>query len=252
MDLTICEPALGSGAFANEAINQLSAIYLDRRSAELGESLDPERYRLELQKVNAHFALHQTYGVDLNSTAVELAEVSLWLNAMYPGLKAPWFGLQLRQGNSLMVVAALLGRSTSCEEALEGNQRAKVVPPTDRPSTRRSPLTKFIISSCPVMAGLRLLATKGKSSERGQALKDWHTAVLKAPSANGAKRLTQLAAAVEELWKLATAVSKTQRQLRRPIDVYGTEPATGKPPPAETTPTAPSSTPTRHLGGSEP
>ena len=30
------------------------------------------------------------------------AEVSLWLNAMYPGLKAPWFGLQLRQGNSLV------------------------------------------------------------------------------------------------------------------------------------------------------
>ena len=27
--------------------------------------------------------------------AIELAEVSLWLNAMYPGLKAPWFGVQL-------------------------------------------------------------------------------------------------------------------------------------------------------------
>ena len=28
LDLTICEPALGSGAFANEAINQLTAEYL--------------------------------------------------------------------------------------------------------------------------------------------------------------------------------------------------------------------------------
>ena len=102
LDLTICEPALGSGAFANEAINQLAAVYLERRQAELGESLDPERYRLELQKVKAHFALHQTYGVDLNATAIELAEVSLWLNCMYPGLKAPWFGLQLRRGNSLI------------------------------------------------------------------------------------------------------------------------------------------------------
>jgi type II restriction/modification system DNA methylase subunit YeeA len=52
--------------------------------------------------VKAHFALHQSYGVDLNATAVELAEVSLWLNAMHPGLKAPCFGLQLRQSNSLI------------------------------------------------------------------------------------------------------------------------------------------------------
>src|SRR5699024_10406969 len=42
------------------------------------------------------------YGVDLNPTAVELAEVSLWLDTMAPGLKAPWFGLRLRAGNSLI------------------------------------------------------------------------------------------------------------------------------------------------------
>src|SRR6185503_14626940 len=34
LDLTICEPALGSGAFLNEAINQLSAEYLRRRQEE--------------------------------------------------------------------------------------------------------------------------------------------------------------------------------------------------------------------------
>ena len=34
-----------------------------------------QRYLRELQKVKAHFALHQSYGVDLNATAVELAEV---------------------------------------------------------------------------------------------------------------------------------------------------------------------------------
>ena len=33
---------------------------------------------------------------------MELAEVSLWLNAMHPGLQAPWFGLHLRRGNSLI------------------------------------------------------------------------------------------------------------------------------------------------------
>ncbi|MBB2890654.1 DNA methyltransferase [Flexivirga oryzae] len=102
LQLTICEPALGSGAFAIEAVRQLAEQYLRRREDELGERIDPERRPAELQKVKAHIALHQVYGVDLNATAVELAEVSLWLDTMAPGLQAPWFGLRLRRGNSLV------------------------------------------------------------------------------------------------------------------------------------------------------
>lgn len=102
LDWTICEPALGSGAFLNEAINQVAAEYLRRRQKELDTTLDPEQYHLELQRVKAYIALHNCYGVDLNSMAVELAEVSLWLNVMHAGLQAPWFGLHLRRGNSLI------------------------------------------------------------------------------------------------------------------------------------------------------
>ena len=40
--------------------------------------------------------------MDLNATAVELAEISLWLDTMVSGLQAPWFGLHLRRGNSLI------------------------------------------------------------------------------------------------------------------------------------------------------
>ncbi|WP_248965311.1 class I SAM-dependent DNA methyltransferase [Sphaerisporangium perillae] len=102
LEWTICEPALGSGAFLNEAINQVAAEYLKRRQQELGVSIDPEAYEEELQKVKAYVALHNSYGVDLNETAIELAEVSVWLNVMHPGLQAPWFGLHLRRGNSLI------------------------------------------------------------------------------------------------------------------------------------------------------
>ena len=52
--------------------------------------------------MKASIALHQVYGVDLNATAVELAEISLWLDTMVAGLEAPWFGLHLRRGNSLI------------------------------------------------------------------------------------------------------------------------------------------------------
>ncbi|MEV3979307.1 class I SAM-dependent DNA methyltransferase [Nonomuraea sp. NPDC049758] len=98
----ICEPALGSGAFLNEAINQVADEYLRRRQKELGITIPTADAITEKQKVKAYIALHNAYGVDLNATGVELAEVSLWLNTMHPGMQAPWFGLHLRRGNSLI------------------------------------------------------------------------------------------------------------------------------------------------------
>ena len=98
----MCEPALGSGAFAIEAVRQLAEQYLSRRERELGRRVDPEERPRKLAKVKAYLALHQVYGVDLNATAVKLAEVSLWLDTMVEGLAAPWFGLRLRRGNSLV------------------------------------------------------------------------------------------------------------------------------------------------------
>ncbi|MGW6864633.1 Eco57I restriction-modification methylase domain-containing protein [Streptomyces sp. NPDC054901] len=98
----VCEPALGSGAFLNEAVNQLAALYLRIAERERRKQIEPEKYQRELQKTKAYIALHNAYGIDLNDTAVELAEVSLWLNTMYPGMQAPWYGLHLHRGNSLV------------------------------------------------------------------------------------------------------------------------------------------------------
>ncbi len=42
------------------------------------------------------------FSVDLNPIAVQLAEVSLWLNSIYEGAFVPWFGMQLVCGNSLV------------------------------------------------------------------------------------------------------------------------------------------------------
>ena len=92
----------GLGAFLNQAINQLADAYLDRAQHECDKQLLPDRLEIEKQKVKAYLALHNCYGVDLNATAVELAEVSIWLNVMHEKLEAPWFGLHLRRGNSLI------------------------------------------------------------------------------------------------------------------------------------------------------
>ncbi|WP_406127237.1 class I SAM-dependent DNA methyltransferase [Streptomyces canus] len=132
----VCEPALGSGAFLNEAVDQLAALYLKLAQRERGVEIDPEDYQRELQKAKAYIALHNAYGVDLNDTAVELAEISLWLNTMHPGMKAPWYGLHLHQGNSLVGAARKVypGHSLYLGGWLNAKeqQRPRHVPLTER------------------------------------------------------------------------------------------------------------------------
>lgn len=102
LNLKVCEMAVGSAAFLNEAINQLAEAYLRIKQQETGLSLSPEEYGYELQRVKMYIADRNVVGVDLNGTAVELAEVSLWLNTIYEGAFVPWFGMQLHHGNSLI------------------------------------------------------------------------------------------------------------------------------------------------------
>ena len=102
LKLTVCEPAMGSAAFLNEAINQLAEAYLERKQSELGERIAHDEYAYERQKVKMYIADNNVFGVDLNPVAVELAEVSLWLNTISKENFVPWFGMQLVCGNSLI------------------------------------------------------------------------------------------------------------------------------------------------------
>jgi hypothetical protein len=102
LKLTVCEPAMGSAAFLNEAIDQLAEEYLQRKQRELGRSIAHDRYTHEKQRVKMLIADTNVYGVDLNPIASQLAEVSLWLNAIFEGAHVPWFGMQLFNGNSLV------------------------------------------------------------------------------------------------------------------------------------------------------
>lgn len=102
LHLTICEPAMGSAAFLNEAVSQLAEAYLQAKQKELGRSIPHDDYAVEKQRVKMYIADTNVFGVDLNPVAVELAEVSLWLNAIFKGGHVPWFGMQLVAGNSLV------------------------------------------------------------------------------------------------------------------------------------------------------
>lgn len=235
LEITICEPALGSGAFLNEAINQLSAEYLRRRQAELGETLDPERYLRELQKVKAHFALHQSYGVDLNDTAVELAEVSLWLNCMHPGLKAPWFGLQLQRGNSLLGCRRATWKARQLKARPWAHTvKGKVQPPVDRPLAEGldpDEIHYFLLPGHGWGAVADRAEAKEFRREDAKILREWRKTALVAPSPADGERLSALAAGVEQLWTATTErIGLSQKALRRPIEIWGAEPITSRQP----------------------
>jgi hypothetical protein len=106
LTLTVCEPAMGSAAFLNEVIDQLAEAYLERKQEELEERIPHDRITLEKQKVKMLLADRNVFGIDKNPIAMELAEVSLWLNCIYRDqgsqVFVPWFGLQLHCGNSLI------------------------------------------------------------------------------------------------------------------------------------------------------
>ena len=83
LELKVCEPAMGSAAFLNEVVNQLAQAYLELRQQATGQSVPHEQFATELQKVKMRLADQNVFGVDLNPVAVELAEVSLWLNGIF-------------------------------------------------------------------------------------------------------------------------------------------------------------------------
>ena len=98
LQLTICDPACGSGAFLNQALDFLMEEhqYIDELQAKLfGDALvltDMENSILE----------NNLFGVDLNEESVEIAKLSLWLRTAQPNRKLNDLSGNIKCGNSLI------------------------------------------------------------------------------------------------------------------------------------------------------
>jgi len=98
LQITICDPACGSGAFLNQALDFLikEHRYIDELKAKvLGGGLilsDIENTILE----------NNIYGVDLNEESVEIAKLSLWLRTAQPRRKLNDLSNNIKCGNSLI------------------------------------------------------------------------------------------------------------------------------------------------------
>ena len=98
LQITICDPACGSGAFLNQALDFLIAEhrYIDELQAKVyGASLI-------LSDVENNILENNIYGVDLNEESVEIAKLSLWLRTAQPGRKLSDLNSNIKCGNSLI------------------------------------------------------------------------------------------------------------------------------------------------------
>ncbi len=233
LDLTVCEPALGSGAFAIEAVRQLAEQYLQRRQKELGERIDPDEYPRRLQEVKAYLALHNVYGVDLNATAVELAEISLWLDTMVQGLDAPWFGLHLRRGNSLIGARRAVFRRDQVTSKSWLKDVPRDVPLTTLAEDVRTGglatgldggIHHFLLPAAGWGSAIDAKEAKELAPEALARLKAWRSSVLVKPSKAQVEALVDLSYRVEALWQIALQrLEIAEREIRRAIPVWGAD-----------------------------
>ena len=126
LDLKICDPAMGSGAFLVQACRGLSDRLVEAWSVTeaSGKKIDSEGRILEEGDVEGFELLSQDaeerailarrliaerclYGVDRNPLAVELAKLSLWLTTMSKGRPFGFLDHNLRSGDSLLGIHGL-------------------------------------------------------------------------------------------------------------------------------------------------
>lgn len=105
MQITICDPACGSGAFLNQALEFLISehTYIDELQAKLfGDAL-------VLSDVESVILENNIYGVDINEEAIEIAKLALWLHTAQKGRKLTTLNSNIKCGNSLIEEPSIAG-----------------------------------------------------------------------------------------------------------------------------------------------
>jgi len=140
LQLKICDPAMGSGAFLVQVCRFLSgrlmeawrfsenaggAISLNGDVVEPGESCELIPVDLESRNLIARRLIAERclYGVDLNPLAVELAKLSIWLITMSKDRPFGFLDHNLRHGDSLLGLQNLEQLVDLSMKPLEGSQQ---------------------------------------------------------------------------------------------------------------------------------
>ena len=105
LTLKILDPACGSGAFLNQAVNFLvqEHQFVDDIIAELTNT------PLRLFDTDIAILENNIYGVDINEESIEIAKLSLWLRTAKQGRKLSNLSNNIKCGNSLIDDPAVAG-----------------------------------------------------------------------------------------------------------------------------------------------
>jgi hypothetical protein len=239
LQLKVCEPAMGSAAFLNEVVNQLAQKYLELRQQETGKSIPHEQFATELQKVKMRLADQNVFGIDLNPVAVELAEVSLWLNSIFTPVKGrafvPWFSQQLVCGNSLIGARRQIYRVSQLPTGTARSAKPKKLWHEHAPEELawdaelpEGAIFHFLLPD-PGMAAYKDKVIKELEPEAIERCQRWNKAFVgEAFSESQISHLLRLSKLVDDLWK---AWAEQQKQLRLrttdPLPVWPESETTG-------------------------
>ena len=105
LEITILDPACGSGAFLNAALQFLMAEH--KRIDELEKKI--LGYSLEFQDVENYILENNLYGVDINEESVGIAQQALWLRTAKRNRKLNTLSENIKCGNSLISDPAIAG-----------------------------------------------------------------------------------------------------------------------------------------------
>ncbi|MEI6489368.1 MAG: TaqI-like C-terminal specificity domain-containing protein [Bacteroidota bacterium] len=105
LQITICDPACGSGAFLNQALDFLISEhhYIDELQAKLTGAT------LVMSDIENSILENNLFGVDINEESVEIAKLSLWLRTAQPNRKLNDLNHNIKCGNSLIDDPAVAG-----------------------------------------------------------------------------------------------------------------------------------------------
>ena len=105
LQITILDPACGSGAFLNAALRFLMDEHhlIDEMEAKVTGSA------FVFQDVENSILEHNLYGVDINEESVEIAQLALWLRTAKPRRKLNSLNQNIKCGNSLISDPAVAG-----------------------------------------------------------------------------------------------------------------------------------------------
>ena len=101
LDLKVCDPAMGSGAFLVETCRQLGDALIESWAAHDARPEIPEDED-EVLAARRMVAQRCLYGVDRNPVAVDLAKVSLWLATLAKDHAFTFVNHVLRHGDALV------------------------------------------------------------------------------------------------------------------------------------------------------